>query len=402
MNSPKTYLLALLALTTIGGAVLSWQQYAELVELRAGAMNKDERADLQKRVWELEKLNKEQRDRLAAARPRAEDPDATLAAANGDSPPEPRDRGPGRGGRDNNPMQQMNALRDLMAKPEVQALMSVQQKAAVEARYAALFKNLNLPPDQLEKLKTVLAERTNTMQDVMAAARDQGIDPRRDPSAFQKLMEVARTDINNSIKSVIGESGFTQFENYEQTMPQRNVVNQLQQRLSYSDTPLTSTQADQLVKILAANTPAPTPRTTNPNNPAPDTGRTPGGGGGFGGAPGGGGRGPDLGALGALIGGGMGGGGGFVTLAGGEGGGRGGNATAPITATAVSQAQAVLAGPQVAALQQLQQQQQSQQQLTKIMTEAIAAQNAANNAAKANANANAVSPTPKGGKRPGG
>ena len=37
-----------------------------------------------------------------------------------------------------------------MAKPEVQALMSVQQKAAVEARYAALFKNLNLTPAQAD------------------------------------------------------------------------------------------------------------------------------------------------------------------------------------------------------------------------------------------------------------
>ena len=31
-------------------------------------------------------------------------------------------------------------------------------KAAVEARYAPLFKNLNLPADQIEKLKTLLAD----------------------------------------------------------------------------------------------------------------------------------------------------------------------------------------------------------------------------------------------------
>ena len=41
MKSPKTYLIAFLALTTVGGSMLAWQQYGELVELRAAAMNKD-------------------------------------------------------------------------------------------------------------------------------------------------------------------------------------------------------------------------------------------------------------------------------------------------------------------------------------------------------------------------
>ena len=232
MNSPKTALIALHALTTIGGAVLSWQQYAELVELRAAAMNKDERADLQKRAWDLEKLNKQLRDQLAAQRPAGDTAEALLAAASGEAPPDRRDRG-GRGGPGpTNPLQQFAALRDLMAKPEVQALLSVQQKAAVEARYAALFKNLNLTPEQADKLKTVLAERQTTLQDVMSAALDQGLDPRRDREAYQKLLEGARADVNASIKAVIGDSGFAQFENYETTMPQRNIVNQLQQRLS--------------------------------------------------------------------------------------------------------------------------------------------------------------------------
>jgi hypothetical protein len=386
VHSPKTYLIALLALTTIGGAVLSWQQYAELVELRAAAMNKAERADLQKRAWDLEKLNKQLRDQLAAQRPAGDAAEALLAAASGEAPPDRRDRG-GRGGPGGtNPLQQFAALRDLMAKPEVQALMSVQQKAAVEARYAALFKNLNLTPAQADQLKTVLADRQTTMQDVMSAALDQGLDPRRDREAYQKLMDGARADVNASIKAVIGDSGFAQFETYEKTMPQRNIVNQLQQRLSYSDTPLTGTQADQLVQILANNTPPPAPRPAGPPGqpPAGDRGTLVLGGG----PPPGGGRGPDPGALGAMIGGVMGAGGGGPGGPGGPGGlmtfggggDRGGNATAPITPTAVSQAQAVLAAPQVAALQQLQQQQQSQQQLAKIVVDTFTAQNAANNA----------------------
>jgi hypothetical protein len=81
MKPPKTYLIALLALTTVGGSMLAWQQYGELVELRAAAMNKDERADLQKRAWDLERLNKQLRDQLAAQRPSGED--GTIAAGEG-------------------------------------------------------------------------------------------------------------------------------------------------------------------------------------------------------------------------------------------------------------------------------------------------------------------------------
>lgn len=367
MKSPQTYLIALLSLTTIGGAILAWQQYGELVELRAAAMNKDERADLQKRVWDLEKSNKQLRDQLAGQR-RDGEADA-LAIINGDGPSDRPGRGPdGRGGRGGNPMQQLSAVRDLMNKPEVMALLSVQQKAAVEARYAALFKSLNLSPEQAEKLKAVLAERQTTMMDVMSAARDQGIDPRRDPEAFQKLMAMAQNDINSSIKAVIGDSGFAQFETYEKTLPQRNVVNQLQQRLSYTDTPLSTAQAEQLVQILAANTPTPSANSAAAAPPPPpsDGGRGPGGG-----RPGG----PDLGAIGAMIGnfaGGGGPGGGMLAIA--ADGGRG-STTAPVTTTAVNQAQAVLAAPQVAALQQIQQQQQSQQQLAKIIGDTLSAQN---------------------------
>jgi hypothetical protein len=66
VKSPKNYLILLLLATTVGGAVFAWRQYAELVELRAAAMNRDERADLQKRLWELEKLNRELQGLIAA------------------------------------------------------------------------------------------------------------------------------------------------------------------------------------------------------------------------------------------------------------------------------------------------------------------------------------------------
>ena len=397
MKSPRTYALILLALTTIGGAVLAWKQYQELVELRVAAMNKDERADLQKRLADLERLNRELQDQLAALRG-DDNSDNMLAGAGapGDNQGGRGGNRGGRGGRGNNNFGQAQAaaLRNLMTKPEVQALISVQQKAAIDARYAALFKNLNLSPDQRAKVESLMADRMSTMQDTLAAAREQGLN---DPQSIRKLMADAQNDFNNSLKSVLGDSGFAQYQNYEQTMPQRNLVNQLQQRLSYTDTPLTPAQADQLVQILATNVPP--PRTNADGTPMQGrgfgrggggnvavtttegtaVGVAPGGGGdgaGFGGGPGGfgppGGFGGGLGAI-------LGGGGDIGAIAGigggPGGGGRGGAvAAAPVTQAAVNQAQSVLSQPQVQALQQIQVQQQTQQQLQQIVRDALTAQ----------------------------
>lgn len=343
MKSAKNYLIALLALTTIGGAWLAWRQANELAELRAAALNKDERADLQKRVWDLEKLNRELREQIAAAGA------AGGEIAGGERPLREAGGRPGRG----DPRREgfgpqftavERAMRDLMTKPEVQAMLNLQQQSAIDGRYAALFKNLNLPPDQIDRLKALLAERSTTVMDVMAAAREQGIDPRQNPEAFRKLVADAQNEINNSIKGLIGESGFAQLGNFEQTLPQRAVVDQLERRLSYTSTPLSSAQAEQLVQILASN---PAPR------PGPD------------GPPG---RGPDLSGMlmGAL-------GPGAAPMA--EmierAGGRGGSTT--VTPAAVAQSQSILSPPQVQALQQIQQQQQSQQQLRQIVNDTITA-----------------------------
>jgi hypothetical protein len=374
VKSPKTYILLLLAATTVGGVILARRQYAELIELRAGALNRDERADLQKRVWDLEKLNRELQNQVAAHR---EPNDGGLLAGAGEGERSPRDQsnppergGPGPGGRGESGLQQMTAMRELMNKPEVQAMLNLQQKAAIEARYSALFKNLNLPPEQIEKLKTLLAERGTTMQDLMTVAREQGLNPRENQEAYRKLVADTQNEINKGIKAVIGDQGFAQLTTYEQTLPQRNLVNELQQRLSYTSTPLTSTQAEQMVQILAANAPqrqanaATVGSTTHQTSGGPPPGGGRGGSGGPG-VP----RGADFGSIiGAL-----GGGPGMGMLAGALDGAGRGSSSAPVTAAAVTQSQTVLAPPQVAALQQIQQQQQSQQQLQKLVHETLVA-----------------------------
>jgi hypothetical protein len=210
----------------------------------------------------------------------------------------------------------------MMERPEVQRLMAMQQRASLDGHYASLFKGLALSPDQLDKFKDLLVEKRTSMLDVMAAAREQGINPRSDPEAFSKLVAHAQAEIDSNIRATIGDSGFSQYQNYEKTMPQRAVVDQLEQRLSYSSTPLTPQQSEQMVSILASTAPA--------RNNATNTLR-------------------------AAFGNGA-----VITTA------FGGNSSR-ITDAAVNQSLGVLAGPQLDALKQLQQEQQAQAELNAAM-----------------------------------
>jgi hypothetical protein len=210
----------------------------------------------------------------------------------------------------------------MMDRPEIQKLMAIQQRATLDTRYAALFKNLNLSPAQLEQFKNLLVEKQTAITDALAAARAQGINPRTDPEDFQKLVADAQSEADNNIKATLGDASYAQYQQYQQTLPQRNVVNQLAQSLSYTSTPLTSAQSEQMVQILAANTPASTNSAANNVRSA-------------------------------------------VTSA--LGVGLGGQLNSPITSSAITQAQTVLAPEQVQALQQLQTAQQAQTQLNQAM-----------------------------------
>lgn len=246
MPSLKNSLLIVLALTTIGSAMLAWRQHQELVQLRAAAFDPTERAAWQKRLSDLEAKRTELEQELVAARqlPPEPEPPAFATATPAAFP------AVGQGA----PVMAAQRFRpNPMDDPEVQQLMTLQLKASLDFRYADLFKSLRLTPAQLDKFKNLLVEKNTAVADVMAAARQEGISRRADREAFDKLVADAQAEVDESIRQTLGEAAYAQYKEFEQTGPQRAVANQLEQRLSYSSTPLTSDQASQLVRILSAN-----------------------------------------------------------------------------------------------------------------------------------------------------
>jgi len=312
----KSTLIVLLALTTIAGGVLAWQQNRALAALRDAQSRtaRDDRSALEKRLIDAEHRAHDLANELAALKARSGNEDGTPgdpATANND----------GRRGRFRG-LVGPEAFQAMMSDPKVVKLMNSREKSMLDTRYAALFKSLTqgangapaMTPEQLDAFKNLLVEKENTLRDVMMTARSQGITDRTEISS---LVKNAQAEADSQLQSTLGDSAYQQYQQYEQTLPARTVVNQLSQSLSYTGTPLSDSQSQQLLQILADNSKSPSNGQLRSDL-------------GFGGGP---------------------------------GGGPGGLGGVRITDAAVAQAQTVLAPPQLNALTALQQQQKDQQAL---------------------------------------
>lgn len=334
MASPKNYLVAFFALTTVVAGGVAWQLNRKLHELQLASQQAvDDRAAWQKQLSDAEKRRGELEAELATLREGGAGASAMNVEAGPSDLPGPRGRRDFR----ENPGRNLAAM---LEDPEFAKAWSTQQKAQLDNRYADLFRKLNLSPAELEKFKSLLVEKQTAMMDVMAAARAEGINGREGRDQLRQLVQETQSELDASIKAMLGDSGYAQYKSYEQTMPQRNTVNQLEQRLSYGGTPLQDAQADQLVQILAETS----PRRSSPMTAA-------------------------VGALGPQA---------NMFFGGGN----------TITNDAINRAQGVLTTDQVAALQQLQSEQQAQRQISEAFR----------NSSRNNQNAtNAPTPPPGGG-----
>lgn len=248
--SSQTLLLGLLALTTVASSALAWHQHRKLIEMQAlVARNAAERSEWQSRLPAAESAPLPSTFEFTGPAP---------VPTGGPSPADAitealveRSDGPQRGGRGD----RINPMATLMQNPEFARALVTQQKSALDQRYADLFRRLNLAPDQVDRLKDLLIERQSAAADVMAAARAQGVDGRENRDELRQLIQSTQAETEQAIKAFLGNSGYNEYQTYEQTQPQRALVNQLETKLSYSGAPLQAAQMDQLVQILAETSP---------------------------------------------------------------------------------------------------------------------------------------------------
>jgi hypothetical protein len=135
--------------------------------------------------------------------------------------------------------------------PEALRLRMLGSRNNLDQRFGALFRKLNLPPAELEKLKDLLVEREMVSSDVYQAARSLGLNPRESREQLQQQVASSQAAIDAEIAAALGNGVVQELQEYQQTAPQRGLASQLERRLSYSSTPLSFDQSEALIGLLA-------------------------------------------------------------------------------------------------------------------------------------------------------
>jgi RNA polymerase sigma factor (sigma-70 family) len=122
---------------------------------------------------------------------------------------------------------------------------------AYDIAYAAFFRQLGFTPEQREQFKALLNDRMERGQRLIETMVAQGNNP--DKLAVQVIFDQTDSELQTELHAAFGDKVVDAYNYFEASRPVRFVADQLASALFYSDAPLTVTQADQLVEIMAGN-----------------------------------------------------------------------------------------------------------------------------------------------------
>lgn len=253
MERMKTYLTLACVLIAVAAGSLAWRE-CMLAQRAEAAL-----AEAETRIAAFEKQI--QTPKAAGVRETIVTENSQVSAT-GRAAPE-REQSPRLGRRREPP--------DFASDPEIAPLLLKQRQRQIGNRYAALFARLGLSSEMREKLQALLADKQISHFDAMGLARRQGL-------GREDAMELARqadAESDGSIRSLIGDAAYSQLQEYDRTYAQRSTVNSLSMQLGYAGTPLSSTQQEQLITVLAEHSvvDVPVDGFGGPrNNPGPNAG----------------------------------------------------------------------------------------------------------------------------------
>jgi len=143
----------------------------------------------------------------------------------------------------------------IMKDPKMRELMKSQQKTVlgpmVDKNYASLFDTLKLDPDQRAALKDLIVKKTL----VDANAGLDMLSGQTDPTQQDAIRQQTRADkdaMDAQIKQALGDDGFSQFQAYEKTIPERTEVGQFKDQVGADPSAaLTPDQEQQLVAAMS-------------------------------------------------------------------------------------------------------------------------------------------------------
>lgn len=132
--------------------------------------------------------------------------------------------------------------------PEMRADMIEREMSRVDSRFATFFKTLDLNADDMELLRTLMAERGVMNREMrmkrFAAETDE------DRAKLEEERDFQRDVISGEIADLLGEDGSSALKNYTDGLPFRGEVESLATSLSFTSSPLSESQSEALVSTI--------------------------------------------------------------------------------------------------------------------------------------------------------
>jgi replicative superfamily II helicase len=133
-------------------------------------------------------------------------------------------------------------LANMLKDPEMRKAMEQQQRMAMDMIYGSLVKQLQLSPEQEKKFKDMLLAQQ--MENVSQAGAMFDGDPEQRAKLAKELAE-KRTANEEKMKELLGEEKFAQYQDYNQTIGERMMLDQFARNAEISPE-----QNEQLLAIM--------------------------------------------------------------------------------------------------------------------------------------------------------
>lgn len=170
---------------------------------------------------------------------------ATYAQAPEAAPEPERTREEERAARRQERMERMLAA---FEDPQMRVDMIERQMNRIDNRYADFFKTLNLSQEEIDVLRTLMAE--SGVVNAEMRMRGFGASSEEERALLSEERELQREILEGEIAALLGEENASALQEYTDTLPYRGQVEALASSLSFTDSPLTEEQSEGLVMSI--------------------------------------------------------------------------------------------------------------------------------------------------------
>jgi hypothetical protein len=157
----------------------------------------------------------------------------------------------------------------MMKDPAMREMMREQQKAVINMMYGGLYKELNLSPEEKDRLKELLTDaqlgNMDAAQGLLGGTADAAT-----KAAATKAVEDAKKQADAGIKALLGEGRFAQYEEYQKSVGERMQIDQFKSQIAADGPPLRDEQSAQLLQIMKEEKLALPPVIPTDQNQIPD------------------------------------------------------------------------------------------------------------------------------------